>query len=215
MVKDNRLATWLVFLLTLGASGCRAETRLTYIDLVERLTDLERVAVLPEQGESCMQWSSYDRQSRYDAKTGKYVKWEANGDGYGGTNWIRKENGKFVLGEMEGPGCIWRIWTATAKKGHIRIYLDGQPEPAIDLPCTSFFDHSTEPFTRTALVHTAANGKNSYIPIPFQKSCKIVADPDYGQYYQFTYTVFPKGTILPTFKMNLSDEEKAALDKTI
>ena len=51
----------------------RAEQTLTYADLVGRMTDLARLAVLPDRGETCAQWSSYDRASRYDEKTGKYV----------------------------------------------------------------------------------------------------------------------------------------------
>lgn len=210
MANGKLFFMWLAVLPALAVSGCQGKTRLTYVDLVERLTDLEQVAVLPEKGERCMQWSSYDRRSRYDAKTDSYVKWEANGDGNG---WIRREHGKLVIAEMDGPGCIWRIWSATASEGHVTIYLDGQKKPAVDLPFSGYFNGTNEPFTRPTLVHTVANGKNSYIPIPFQKSCKILADPAYGQYYQFTYTVFPKGTIVPTFKRELSDEEKAALDK--
>ncbi len=61
----------------------RAEQTLTYPDLVGRLTDLARLATLPDRGETCAQWSSYDRASRYDEKTGKYVAWDANGDGGG------------------------------------------------------------------------------------------------------------------------------------
>ena len=211
MAKGKILILGLAGVLAMACSGCRAENRMTYTDLVERLTDLEQIATLPEKGEQCMQWSSYDRRSRYDAKTDKYIKWEANGDGDG---WIRRESGKLVVAEMNGPGCIWRIWSAKAANGHVIIYLDGQPKPAVDLPFSAYFDGKTEPFTRSMLVHTAAgNGKNCYIPIPFQKSCKILAEPGYGQYFQFTYTIFAKDTILPTFSMNLSDEDKAALDK--
>ena len=60
-----------------------AEQRLTYVDLVNRLTDLEQIAVLPAAGETCAQCSSYDRASKYDESTGKYVAWDANGDGQG------------------------------------------------------------------------------------------------------------------------------------
>ena len=44
---------------------------ITYIDLVKRLTDLERLAVLPSPGDTCGQWSSYDRKSCFDVGTGK------------------------------------------------------------------------------------------------------------------------------------------------
>ena len=91
---------------------------------------------------------------------------------------------------MEGPGCIWRIWSAAPKEGHVRIYLDGACEPAVDLPFVGYFDRKNEPFTRPAIVHTVANGWNNYTPIPYQKACKIVADPGWGAYYHFTYGTF-------------------------
>jgi hypothetical protein len=184
--------------------------QLTYIDLVKRLTDLEYLATIPAPGDQCAQWSSYDRKSRYDADSGKYVGWDANGDGDG---IIRKEDGKLVFAEMQGPGCIWRIWSAAPKEGHVRIYLDGASEPAVDLPFVGYFDHKNAPFTRSAIVHTVSMGWNNYTPIPYQKSCKVVADPGWGAYYHFGYETFPKGTRVPTFKRELAPAELAALDE--
>ena len=184
--------------------------KMTYIDLINRLTDLEQLATLPAPGEKCQQWSSYDRGSKYDEASGKYVGWFANGDG-GGI--IRKEGNQSVFAEMEGPGVIWRIWSALANQGHVKIYLDGAAEPAVDLPFIGYFNRENEPFTHEALVHMAARGQNCYVPIPFQKSCKITAEGDWGAYYHFTYTTYPKGTIVPTFKRQLSPDESKALDK--
>jgi hypothetical protein len=184
--------------------------KLTYIDLINRLTDLEQLAILPAPGEKCQQWSSYDRASKYDEASGKYVGWFANGDG---TGIIRKEGDAQVFAEMEGPGVIWRIWSALANKGHVKIYLDGAAEPTVDLPFIGYFNRENEPFTHEALVHMTARGQNCYVPIPYQKSCKIVGQGDWGRYYHFTYTTYPKGTIVPTFKRQLSAEETAALDK--
>jgi len=189
----------------------QAETKeLTYIDLINRLTDLEHLATLPAPGEKCAQWSSYDRRSKYDEVSGKYIDWSANGDG---TGIIRKEDGKLVFAEMEGPGVIWRIWSALAKEGHVKIYLDGAEEPAVDLPFIGYFDCKNEPFTRPALVHETARGLNCYVPIPYQKSCKITAEGDWGMYFHFTYTTYPKGTVLPTFRRELSAAESEALDR--
>jgi len=187
-----------------------AEERLTYIDLINRLTDLEHLATLPASGEKCAQWSSYDRRSKYDEASGKYIDWSANGDG---TGIIREEDGELVFAQMEGPGVIWRIWSALAKEGHVKIYLDGAEEPAVDLPFIGYFNRENEPFTYPALVHMTARGQNCYVPIPFQKSCKITAEGDWGRYYHFTYTTYPKGTVLPTFKRELSTAESKALDK--
>ena len=198
-----------VLFLSLGSS-LQAADRLTYVDLVKRLTDLSQLALPPAPGERCAQWSSYDRASKYDAATGKYAHWDANGDGDG---YIRKEGDQFVFAEMEGPGCIWRIWSAAPKEGHVRIYLDGASEPAVDLPFIGYFDGKNAPFTRSALVHTVAMGWNNYTPIPYQKSCKIVADKNWGAYFQFDYRTYPPGTQVPTFKRQLSAEENAALDQ--
>ncbi|MBM4041655.1 MAG: DUF2961 domain-containing protein [Planctomycetes bacterium] len=195
-------------LVALGTAA--AGERWTYLDLVKRLTDLEALAVLPVAGEKCQQWSSYDRASVYDEKTGKYVRWDANGDG-GGI--IRREGDKEVFAEMEGPGVIWRVWSARAEKGHVRIFLDGAAEPAVDLPFHGYFSGKEAPFQGKALCHVLAMGWNCYVPIPFQKSCKIIADKGWGQYYQFVYTTYPKDTVLPTFKRELAAEETAALAK--
>jgi hypothetical protein len=195
--------------LLVGVPFVWGQEKLTYVDLVKRLTDLERLAVIPDEGEQCVQWSSYDRGSKYDAAAGKYVNWAANGDG-GGI--IRKEGDQLVLAEMEGPGCIWRIWSAAPGAGHVRIFLDGSDQPAVDLPFVGYFDRKNEPFTRPALVHTVTRGWNCYVPIPYQKSCKITADAKWGNYYHFTYGSFPKGTQVPTFKRELTADESAALD---
>ncbi|MCY2989402.1 MAG: hypothetical protein NTY19_16230 [Planctomycetota bacterium] len=52
-------------------AATRAEENLSYRDLVQRMTDLSRPAKLPAVGETCQQWSSFDRASRYDEATGK------------------------------------------------------------------------------------------------------------------------------------------------
>lgn len=208
MLKESMVCAVLSLLVFQSRHAFAVE--LSYIDLIGRLTDLEQLAVLPRPGEKMEQWSSYDRKSRYDTATGKYVGWDANGDGDG---IIRKQGTNEVFAEMEGPGCIWRIWSADATAGRVKIYLDGAAEPAVDLQFSEYFNRKHEPFTRPALVHTTARGFNNYTPIPYQKSCKIVAEPGWGRYYQFVYQTFPNGTRVPTFKRQVSPAESAALDR--
>ena len=200
------LAVLSLLLVTVIAAS--AGQTFTYTDLVKRLTDLEGLSVLPVPGEKCQQWSSYDRASKYDEKTGKYVAWDANGDG-GGI--IRQEGDLSVMAEMQGPGVIWRTWSADPENGRVKVYLDGAAEPAIDLPFRKWFDGSESPFQGSALCHDASSGKNCFVPIPFQKSCKIVAERGWGNYFHFTYTTYPKGTVVPTFHRDLAPEEIAAL----
>ncbi len=213
----QRLCLLIPLLLALWASvtldAAAAET-LTYPDLVGRMTDLKHPASLPPVGETCQQWSSWDRASQYDAETGKYVRWDANGDG---TGMIRKEGDQEVMAEMEGPGCIWRIWSARALDGHVKIYLDGSDKPAVDLPFKNYFSGDTAPFNYPAvsydLVQNGCRGQNLYLPIPYQKSCKIVAERGWGRYYQFVYTTFPAGTKVPTFSSDLAAANADALKK--
>ncbi len=130
-----RIACAYFMVLLLGCCHLSAQS-LTYVDLVNRLADLERLAISPLAGEKCSQWSSYERTSQFDEAANKYMNWGANGDGGG---FIRTEGDELVLAEMDGPGCIWRIWSARPEKGHVKIYLDGLTEPAIDLPFLQLF----------------------------------------------------------------------------
>lgn len=247
-------------LLTLGGAtlldgqetkGSTNPQTFTYRDLLTRLTDLERLATLPEPGERCAQVSSYDRRSRYDEKTGKYVDWGANVDG-GGTEDIF-EGDKMVVAHLEGPGCVWRMWSAGPKEGSFQLYLDGVEQPTLDMPFRQFFDGTAEhwpplknkavpwppsgnvsvppfgpePFgvrgwaTGSALFHCVSRGWNSYIPMPFQKSFKVVADkwiPPYnhdgwGMFYQYTFERFLPGTRVPTMSVPFSEADQNALEK--
>lgn len=207
------LLMW-TLLAAVAAAPSAAEENLAYADLVNRLVNLEHLAVLPAAGEKCAQWSSWDRSSRFDEQTGKYIAWDANGDGH---HVIRQEGNQSVLAEMKGPGCIWRIWSALAQEGHVRIYLDGSSEPAVDLPFIKYFTGDTAPFAYPMLSYNldqmGCRGQNLYYPIPYQKSCKIVADEGWGRYYQFVYTTFAEGTEVPTFSAALAAENAAALAK--
>ncbi|NQU22043.1 MAG: DUF2961 domain-containing protein, partial [Candidatus Nealsonbacteria bacterium] len=214
----SRTALLLSLIVVVSLCWCNqpatAQQTLTYADLVHRMIDLEYLATLPAKGETCKQWSSYDRASKFNADTGKYVGWAANGDG---GQFIRTEGEQVVMAEMEGPGCIFRIWSAMAKQGHVKIYLDGQEEPTVDMPFIDYFTGTNAPLNFPAMSYEmkqqGSRGENLYLPIPYQKSCKIVADKGWGAYYQFNYVTFAKGTKVPTFQAELSAEDAAALRK--
>ena len=196
--------------LLLFLAGCaREQKQLSYSDVVHRLNDLDALARLPKPGEKCAQWSSYDRRSRYDESTGKYVEWYANGDG--ANQYIRMEGENAVLAEMTGPGAIVRIWSARPDTGHVQIFIDDNPEPVIDMPFTQFFDRSVPPFDYEGLVYTASEGCNNFVPITYRKSCKVVATPNWGVYYHFNYITLPGNTGIEPFSMSLTDKSKAAL----
>ncbi len=190
---------------------------LTYSALLERLVDLDRLPYLVK-GEECDQFSSYDRRSRYDEATGEYIDWNANGDS---GNYLRydPETGEDVMAEMKGPGFINRIWSANPQ-GRIRFYLD-DAKP-IELDFNKMFSGEIEPFRRPLVWQrrVVLGGDNPasdcYLPIPYQKSCKVTSvrndkSQRIVQYYHIGYTTLPAGTRVPTFSLEFSDKDKAVL----
>ena len=213
MTSIQRSSLFLFLLINVFTTTHAQKPTYTYPQLVDRLTNLELLAKLPAPGEKTALASSYDRSSQYDAATDKYIDWSANGDGSGH---IRQEGDTFVLMDVKGPGVIWRMWTANSYPNHVRIYLDGATTPTIDLPSSSYFDGTVPPFNRPNLVYApmgSGRGLDNYIPISFNNGCKIVADKDWRRYFHFNYTLFPAGTTLPTFTMNLSPADNIALDR--
>jgi len=103
------------------------------------------------------------------------------------------------------------------------MYFDGSPTPSVDMTFRDYFGSRQMPWADLAYCHAGEPrktsplieynpGGNVYVPMPFQKSCKIVADKDWGQYFHFNYTRYPAGTVLPTFTTTFSPADRAALD---
>jgi hypothetical protein len=187
---------------------------LSYLDLIGRLTDLKRLASPAPEGERTGTFSSYDRRSLYNSTTGLYESWDANDDGIGV---IRHEDGYAVVFDATGPGVIWRVWSAYADMGHVQIFIDGSTTPIVDMPFRDFFERhpaNLNPLGITnlpELTPTLSRGRNRFIPIPYQHSCKIRMAPGWGLYYHFTYTSFAHDTQLASYTGSLTSTEWKAL----
>ncbi|WP_146403138.1 hypothetical protein [Planctomycetes bacterium CA13] len=113
------------------AGTVSAAEHVTYADRVGRLTDLERLATPVVPGEKTFASTSHDRSMSYDPKADRYQNGGANNDGGGS---IRHDGKQQVMVDLEGPGVLWRIWSARADRGHVKIFLDGSETPIIDKP---------------------------------------------------------------------------------
>jgi autotransporter-associated beta strand protein len=173
------------------------------------LTNLEARAQLPLPGEKSAEWSSRDRASTYNSISGQYVNWNANNDGSG--NIGTQADGGVIMAQMNGPGCIWWMWSAQTGTGHVKIFLDGSNTPAVDLAFQDYFNRTQPPFNYPSLTYTVCGGFDSYLPIPYNVSCKVVAYGPWGQYFQFHYSTFTPGVTVPTFTTNLTVAEQTAL----
>ena len=178
--------------------------------LIDPLYHLQRLPQL-RPGTVTNLFSSYDR-------TG------GNNDGFSGAfSKLRLEGGNSVLAEMKGPGCIQRIWFThsdgqfglLARKGeHIRIYIDGQSEPVLDYPLEDIFAGKHEAFPKP-LVGEGLGGFYCYVPIPYQKECKVVVDGDNVRFYQITYQTFPSNRRIENFSPHVTEEKKQALNNAV
>lgn len=135
--------------------------------------------------------------------------YDRRGGNHDWSNTIRREGSAAVLMEAEGPGCITRIWTADPQMGTVRLFIDGNEKPAIEMPFAKLFDllplsfgiggESPENYERSR-AEQAAMGHTSYCPIPFARSCKITIDPeDDYLYYQVNYHLFPPSAPVRSF----------------
>jgi len=94
----------------------------------------------------------------------------------------------YDLLDVRGPGCVRSIWLLRAEGKRIEIVADGAEVPQVDMPAPNFFGTllGKEPY----LINSAAMvsmpnefmkknfgsgepGYTCYLPIPFQKSCRI------------------------------------------
>ncbi len=198
-----------------GAAGCAPAVK-DYPYFLNQLVDLDRLAVM-ESGVQCKQFSSYDRKSRYDEATGAYVDWAANGDA---GQYLRTDpkTGEGVMAEIDGPGCIWRIWSANPQ-GKIRFYFDGAETPNCEFDFNQLFSGKVAGFPRPLVWQRRVvlggdnPASNCYVPIPFARSCKVTADKPHGQYYHIGYTTYPRDRVVKTFSLQRSPVDEAALQR--
>ncbi|MBN1346646.1 MAG: DUF2961 domain-containing protein [Phycisphaerae bacterium] len=183
---------------------------MTYDDLLTRMIDLEALAEAPKPGETCRQFSSYDRKSRIDAG-GVKLDWEANAD-FG--KYLRKEGDAYVMAEMDGPGCIVRIWSANPM-GTLKIYLDEKPEPVLAEDFSGLTSGKVSPFTEP-IVGVRSRGANIYLPIPYQRKCKVVVEkakqPE-RMYYAVDYWTYTPEARVPTWSKALLDQHMETYKK--
>ncbi|MCC6729348.1 MAG: DUF2961 domain-containing protein [Chthonomonadales bacterium] len=197
----------IVAALALLATGPRALAgpALTYTDILRQLTDLDRLTRLHEGFRGGI-YSSWDR--------GMQTVWGANGDA---AHYLRVEdNGEAVMMDADGPGCIYRIWSANPK-GKIRVYLDGARTPTYEWDFDNLFSGDVPPFVKPLVYRR--DDRNSahdcYLPIPYAKHVKVTADQRHGQYYQINYVRYPEGWSVPSFRLPLSADEDAALKSAV
>ncbi len=180
-------------LVIVGVSSRPLEAAVTVDALLDQMTDLKRLAELPEPAYTTKQFSSYDRGAKSPTEN-----WFANGDA---GHFLRVEENagrkEHVMMDIDGPGAIVRIWSANPD-GTIRIYLDRAEKPVIETPMKDLLG-GKHPNLPRPVAGVYAAGWNLYFPIPYAKHCKVTSDKG-GFYYHVNYRTYAAGTGVKTFK---------------
>ena len=165
---------------------------------IQELYRLDRLPMLKDSVEVAS-ISSYDR-------TG------GNNDGFEGRySFVRKEEGGLVLADLKGPGVIYRLWTPTPTDDVMEFYFDGESEPRIQVQFNELFMGGHPAFPRP-LVGYGAGGFYSYVPIPFEKSCKVFIRAQRMRFYQINYAIYPEGKGIVSYPQNPSAEQKDEIE---
>lgn len=209
-----------VCLLT-GCSGKKADSGraavydYSYADIVARLYDLSALAEYPQNGEKSAEFTSYDRKSYYDESTDSYVEWDANFDVFGSLS-PNKDGTGVIAAEMHGAGYINRIWTTSdcvkeSSTGHIRIYIDDNSEPVIDVVFRDLFLQTGIFGEYGNLAYGEGTTFVSYVPITYSSYCRVELVDDWGAFYHVGYTSLPEGSTVEPFSYPIADENVYAL----
>lgn len=123
--------------------------------------------------------------------------------------YIRTVDDENVLLDVEGPGCIQRIWI-TAKNWQtdriLRIYFDGADQPTVEMTVGEFFSGRHAPFLFPLVgdFRVSSGGFYCYVPMPFRAGCRIsTTEGSKRNYYNITYHRYPSADGITTFTGNV------------
>ncbi|TKJ39506.1 MAG: hypothetical protein CEE38_01905 [Planctomycetes bacterium B3_Pla] len=149
------------------------------------------------------------------ASVSSYDRTGGNNDGFGGQySFVRKEEDGLVLADLQGPGVIYRIWTPTPTDDMLEFYFDGESEPSIRVKFRELFLGTHPTFVRP-LVGYGAGGFYSYVPLTYQKSCKVFIRAERMRFYQINYATYSEGTAIVSFPKQPADEYERHLEKAV
>ncbi len=165
----------------------------------ETWTDLRRLGQLQLGHQSLLRGSRCPSGCRYDRHSA------------GDWRYIRVDGDEGVIFEETGPGAITRIWMTSGSGTsvpldpsiQIRVYLDGQPTPVVDVPLPALFDGSNPPFVLPLVGDrlSSSGACFSYVPIPYRAGCRVVlvgAD-DYTLWFQLGFHRLDSASNVTTF----------------
>ena len=134
-----------------------------------------------------------------------------NDDGFSGKySFIRKEPEGLVIADLQGPGVIYRIQLPSPTDEVIEFYFDGESKPRISRKIPELFEGNIRPFL-SPLVGAGVGGRFSYVPLTYQRSCKIIIKTETLHFFQINYARYPDGFVIPTYQDPPSEDFRRQL----
>ena len=210
----NQFCLFVIAALT-NLCSIHAQEQVSMQSLLREMVDRKQLVEYPESiPYKAMQASSYNRASVSPDQPG----WFADSDGVFCIRTEKNREGEteWVLMEDKGPGVITKIWAVCFYYGlddttgaNLKIYLDGEEEPTIN--CNFFEFVKGESFVKPPLAMETRRAGNSYLPIPYAKSCKVTMDKKVF-YNIISYRSYPQGTSVRTFSMDEYNQSQILID---
>jgi hypothetical protein len=200
----------IALILVMGtATAALAGDAITQADLLRRLIWFDWLTEPPAAGEASGLFSSADRETALEP-TGRLLAGKTDRDA--GHFLRRGADGWNVMGAIDGPGALVRIWSADGR-GQLRITLDG--ETVIDAALADLFNGVVAPFGRPlAYCVTEDAGCVSYFPIGFARRCEILGKGVEGA-YQVDYVRFGEDAQVQRFTTEPDGAAQEALTEVV
>lgn len=211
----NQFCLFVIAALLINLCSIHAQEQVSMQSLLREMVDRKQLVEYPESiPYKAMQASSYNRASVSPDRPG----WFADSDGVFCIRTEKNREGEteWVLMEDKGPGVITKIWAVCFYYGlddttgaNLKIYLDGEEEPTIN--CNFFEFVKGESFVKPPFAMETRRAGNSYLPIPYAKSCKVTMDKKVF-YNIISYRSYPQGTSVRTFSMDEYNQSQILID---
>jgi Protein of unknown function (DUF2961) len=181
------LALWLLVQTTFNFAATKTNAAATEPYGLDTMAQFERLPYLKLDTMAAGQ-SSFDR-SGGNADAGNFLYLP-------GTN--------KVLLDLQGPGIVYRLWFTGFDPAvdNIQVYFDGETTPRINMLLNDLFSGTNAPFLPPLVGNetVSSGGYFCYLPLPFQKSIRILSDATSSTfYYNIGCHVYSPDTAITTW----------------
>jgi len=202
-MKHRVVFSLFVFILMYPVFAQQSKGHQSPLGLTDFLKDLYDVSSLPSYA-----------SGTYSAETSTYDRTGMNNDGFAGTySFIRRNaDSSLVIFDVKGTGVINRIWTPTPSDDSLDFFIDDTTRISFTICYRDLFSGKVYPFV-APLCANQLGGFYCYLPVPFNKSCKIVFRGKRTRFHQIGYRLYPEGATINEFSLPLKKEEEQAIEK--